>query len=90
MSGDSILGALLTAARQDGTFGDPHQLATRGGASASVSEGLNTIHNEQTLMAAVGLADRALVIVGHGGEREEDWAKLSELYRGMVASLSDY
>jgi hypothetical protein len=90
MSGDSILGALLAAAREDGTFGDPQHISTRRGVSMSASEGHNDIRNEQTIIGAIGLADRALVIIAHGGGLDEDWPTLIEIYHQMVGSLSDY
>ena len=39
------------------------------------------------VIGAIGLPDRALVFVGHGGEKPEDWTALSAIYRGIVASL---
>lgn len=88
MAGDAIMASLLAASRQDGTFADPQMVATRAGVAAWLSEGRSDVHHEQVLIAAVGLPDRALVLIGHGGQNAEDWPALSEIFRGIVASLS--
>lgn len=87
MAGDAVMTALLAAARQDGTFPDPQPIATRVGQAAWVSEGRNETRDEQTLIAAIGLANRALVVVGHAGQKPEDWPGLSAIYRGITSSL---
>jgi len=85
--GDAILAALLVAARQDGKYPDAQPMPARVGPAAWVSEGHSDVHNEQTLIAAVGLADRALVFTGHGTAKATDWPPLSAVYRGIIASL---
>ncbi len=87
MTGDAIMAALLAAARQDGTFADPKPVATRIGPLAWVSEGRNETRNEQTFIAAIGLADRALIVIGHGGQEPTDWPALSAFYVGITVSL---
>lgn len=85
--GDAIMAALLAAARQDGAYPDAQSMPTRIGPAAWFSEGQSDIHSEQTLIASIGLADRAIVLTGHGTTRPEDWPALSAVYKGIIASL---
>ncbi|HEC21444.1 MAG TPA: hypothetical protein ENI95_00845 [Chloroflexi bacterium] len=86
--GDELLGRLLEAAREDGEYEPPRSLETRGGQTAWLAQGINAIYDEPLLIAVIGLPDRALLIIGHGGEDPDDWeSRLAPLYETLVASL---
>jgi hypothetical protein len=87
MTGDSLIAALLPSAREDGTFSDPQSLATRSAQPAWLIEGHNDMHNEETIIAALGLPQRGIILICHGGELPEDWPALSEVYKGIIGSL---
>lgn len=87
-----VLDALLGALREDGDFTAPAPVETREGYEALASEGVYHVMGERLLVAVVGLPDRTIVVLGHGGETPDDpdaeWSRLRPLYERLVWSIT--
>jgi hypothetical protein len=87
MQAQAMLNTLLEAAREDGTFEDPHHLLTYDGRTAWFTEGTYNILGDRLLIGVLGLPDRAILLVGHGPDDEAEWQRLSPIYRLMMQSI---
>jgi len=87
MQAQAMLNTLLEAAREDGTFEDPHHLLTSDGHTAWFTEGMYDILGDRLLIGVLGLPDRAVLLVGHSTGDETEWQRLSPIYRLMMQSI---
>jgi hypothetical protein len=87
MQAQAILNTLLEAAREDGTFEDPHHLLTSDGRTAWFTEGTYDILGDRLLIGVLGLPERAVLLVGHSTGDETEWQRLSPIYRLMMQSI---
>lgn len=83
-----ILGDLARAAGENGTFEDPRQIENRSGLDAWAVQGYYDILDDYVIIAAVGLGNRGIILVGHGGSDEAEWKRLRPIYEQMVWSIT--
>lgn len=88
MTAEAIVGELAHAARENGIFEAPQQIQNRSGLAAWSIQGRYDIMGETVLIAAISLADRGIILVGHGGLDEAEWERLEPIYKQIVWSAT--
>lgn len=87
MQAEDLLTLLVEAAREDGEFTDARSLKTRSGQTFWVSEGFYELMDETILIGILGLQERAILVVAHGGEETNSWSILLPLYETFMWSV---
>lgn len=80
---------LLSALREDGSYGDPVILSTRGGLPVWTVTGHNDPFDDDVVIGLQVLGDHALLVIGHQGDTPDDWESLKQMYLLMLQSLGD-
>jgi hypothetical protein len=89
MSAESILDILVEAAREDGTFDDPHHVVTRDGRTAWATQGVYDILEDNLFIGVIGYSTRAVVVLGHDTGEPGDWqSRLLPLYQVLFESIT--
>jgi hypothetical protein len=88
MTAEAIIGDLGRAARENGAFEPARQIENRSGLSAWGIQGHYDILDDNVLIAAISLADRGIIVVGHGGSDESEWERLLPVYEQIVWSVT--
>lgn len=88
LSADEIMTTLVAAARQDGTYDDPHHVIMPDGRTAWATQGFNDLLNANVFIGVIGYPDRALIVLGHDSGVEGDWeSTLLPLYEALFATI---
>lgn len=88
MTAEVIIGDLGRAARENGAFGTAHPIENRSGLAAWAMLGHYDVLDDNVLIAAISLADRGIILVGHGGSDEAEWERLGPIYQQIVWSVT--
>lgn len=89
MSAEKILDILVEAAREDGTFDDPHHVVTRDGRTAWATQGVYDILEENLFIGVIGYSTHAVVVLGHDTGEPGDWqTRLLPVYQTLFESIT--
>lgn len=88
MNAEAIIGELGRAARENGLLEPARQIESRSGLAAWGIQGHYDVLDDNVLIAAISLADRGIILVGHGGSDEAEWERLGPIYQQMVWSIT--
>jgi len=83
----SVIDTLITASSQDGEYGSPRIIQTRGGSQVAVADGQDNLFSERILIGVLTRTENWLLIIGHGTEDLDTWEDLLPVYEGIIASF---
>jgi hypothetical protein len=89
---EGLMDTLVASFGDDGEFEAHRPILTRDGRTARVAQGIYHVYDEELLIGAIALADRAIIIRGHGVEESDnrlaEWARLLPIYEQIVWSIT--
>lgn len=89
-SADSIIAALLSAARDDGTFAEPYRLDSRSGLDGWGFDGEYTVYSERAFVGVIASSQSGLIIVGHENGSQADWVTVVKPLYLQIVSTFDF